>query len=126
MGSKVFYNNSCSICRFEINHYKKISKNIEWIDISSEKSARKQTNLGSKSLIRRLHLIKMGKLYSGIDAFIQLWSDIPRYKFLANLLKKPIIYQISWFFYEILALFLFFKNKNQLNELKRINNEQQF
>ena len=25
MGIKVFFNNSCSICRMEINHYKKIS-----------------------------------------------------------------------------------------------------
>jgi len=124
MGSKVFYNNSCSICRFEINHYKKITKNIDWIDISNQKSASKQINLDSKTLLRRLHLIKKGKLYSGIDAFIHLWSEIPRYKFLAILLKKPFIYHISWLFYEILALFLFFKNKNQLNELERINNEQ--
>ena len=124
MSPKVFYNNSCSICRFEINHYKKITKNINWIDISNLKLPSKQINLGPKSLLRRLHLIKNGKLYSGIDAFIQLWSEIPRYRFLSNLLKKPIIYQISWFLYEILALFLFFKNKNQLNELEGINNEQ--
>ena len=25
MGIKVFFNNSCNICRFEINHYKKVS-----------------------------------------------------------------------------------------------------
>ena len=124
MSPKVFYNNSCSICRFEINHYKKITKNIDWIDISNEKSSLTQTKLDSKSLLRRLHLIKQGKLYSGVDAFIQLWSEIPRYKFLANLIKKPIIYHISWVLYEILALFLFFKNKNQLNKLKGINNEQ--
>ena len=124
MSPKVFYNNSCSICRFEINHYKKITKNIDWIDIANEKSALNETNLDSKTLLRRLHMIKNGKLYSGVNAFIQLWLEIPRYKFLGKLLKKPIIYQISWIFYEILALFLFFKNKNQLNELEGINNEQ--
>ena len=33
MGIKVFFNDSCSICRMEINHYKKISNsNLEWID----------------------------------------------------------------------------------------------
>ena len=124
MSPKVFYNNSCSICRFEINHYKKITKNIDWIDISNEKSSLTQTKLDSETLLRRLHVIKQGKLYSGVDAFIQLWLEIPRYKFLAKLIKKPIIYHISWVLYEILALFLFFKNKNQLNELKGINNEQ--
>ena len=96
MSPKVFYNNSCSICRFEINHYKKITKNIDWIDIANEKSALNETNLDSKTLLRRLHMIKNGKLYSGVNAFIQLWLEIPRYKFLGKLLKKPIIYQISW------------------------------
>ena len=62
MSPKVFYNNSCSICRFEINHYKKITKNIDWIDISNEKSSLTQTKLDSETLLRRLHVIKQGKL----------------------------------------------------------------
>ena len=33
MKNKVFFNNSCNICRAEINHYKKHSnKNIEWVE----------------------------------------------------------------------------------------------
>ena len=123
MKSKVYFNNSCSICRFEINHYKKITSNIDWIDISSNKNTKKDTNLDERFLLRRLHLFKNNTLYSGIDAFIELWIEIPRYKFLGNLLKKPVIYQISWIFYEIIAIILFFKNKNQLNKLKRLYNE---
>ena len=35
MGIKVF-NDSCNVCRLEINHYKKISDdNLEWIDITN-------------------------------------------------------------------------------------------
>ena len=124
MKPKVYFNNACSICRFEINHYKKISKNIEWIDIFSYKNSQRDTKLNARLLLRRLHLIKNNKLYFGLDAFIELWLLIPRYKIIAKLLRKPIIYQISWFLYEILALFLFYKNKNQLNELERIKNEQ--
>ena len=52
MSPKVFYNNSCSICRFEINHYKKITKNIDWIDISNEKSSLRQTKIVPKFHIR--------------------------------------------------------------------------
>ena len=123
MKSKVYFNNSCSICRFEINHYKKITSNIDWIDISSNKNTKKDTNLDERFLLRRLHLFKNNTLYSGIDAFIELWIEIPRYKILGNLLKKPVIYQISWIFYEIIAIILFFKNKNQLNKLERLYNE---
>tara|TARA_B100000945_G_C19989732_1_gene416022 strand:+ start:202 stop:573 length:372 start_codon:yes stop_codon:yes gene_type:complete len=123
MKSKVYFNNSCSICRFEINHYKKITSNIDWIDISSNKNTKKDTNLDERYLLRRLHLFKNNTLYSGIDAFIELWIEIPRYKILGNFLKKPVIYQISWIFYEIIAIILFFKNKNQLNKLERLYNE---
>lgn len=120
MSCKVYYNNGCSICKFEINHYKKISKNIDWIDISTNNIAKKDTQMKAKILLRRLHLIKKDKLYKGIDAFIILWSEIPKYRFLAIFVKIPIIYHLSWFLYEFFALFLFYKNKNQLNKIERL------
>ena len=120
MATKVYFNNSCSICRFEINHYKKQENNIEWIDISTEKNLKKDTNKNATELLRRLHTIKDNKVYCGVDAFIQMWSEIPKYSFLAKIIRKPVIYQVSWFLYEIFALILFYKNKNQLNKIERI------
>ena len=39
---KVFFNNSCNICRTEINHYKKhCNDNIEWIDVTNNSEAQK-------------------------------------------------------------------------------------
>ena len=41
---KVYYNKSCSICRTEINLYKKQNiKGIKWIDITQNKGAEKET-----------------------------------------------------------------------------------
>ena len=120
MSCKVYFNNSCSICKLEIDHYKKISKNIDWVDISTNGNARNETKLSEKKLLRRLHVKKKDKIFYGLDAFIELWSEIPKYRFLAILVRKPIIYQLAWFLYEIFALFLFYKNKNQLNKLERL------
>ena len=120
MATKVYFNNSCSICRFEINHYKKLENNLEWIDISTEKKSRKETDKNPKELLRRLHTVKNNKVYSGVDAFIEMWSEIPRYSFLAKIIRKPVIYQVSWFLYEVFALILFYKNKNQLNKIEGI------
>ena len=64
--------------------------------------------------------MKKNQIFRGIDAFIELWLEIPRFRFLAFLLKKPVIYQLSWFLYEIFALFLFYKNKNQLNKIDKL------
>ena len=42
MKIRVFFNNSCNICKAEINHYKKIcSNNFKWIDITNSKKCRK-------------------------------------------------------------------------------------
>ena len=120
MSNKVLFNNSCSICRFEINHYKKLENNLEWIDISTEKKSKEDTAKNAKELLRRLHTVKNNKVYSGVDAFIEMWSEIPRYSFLAKIIRKPVIYQVSWFLYEVFALILFYKNKNQLNKIERI------
>ena len=42
---KVFFNNSCNICRTEINHYKKHSDDsVEWIDVNNNEEAQKITS----------------------------------------------------------------------------------
>ena len=41
---KVFFNNSCNICRTEINHYKKhCDDSIEWIDVTDNQEAQQIT-----------------------------------------------------------------------------------
>ena len=83
---QVIYNHSCSICRFEINHYKKIAdSNLEWIDITNNEDALKLTSKNQYELLRRLHVIDDGKVIAGAKAFVVIWSKIPKYKFLSKL-----------------------------------------
>ena len=59
MKTKVYFNNSCSICRAEINNYKKHCNNdIDWVDISTCKDSEKQTGLNVDNLYRRMHVIE--------------------------------------------------------------------
>ena len=54
---KVYFNNSCKICRSEINLYKKENiKDIDWIDITNNSDAEKETSRNDKELLRRLHV----------------------------------------------------------------------
>ena len=115
MGIKVFFNNSCNICRLEINHYKKISDtNLEWVDITNNEEAIKLTSKTQKELLRRLHVIDGGKVIGGAKAFIIIWSKIPKYKFLSKLFSIKPFFIIFHYLYEFFAYFLFLKNKNQL------------
>lgn len=109
MSTKVFYNESCKVCRKEIDLYKKMKNDLEWFDIHEEDA--KATNLNADQLSRRLHVLQDGQLYKGANAFLIVWSKIPKLNFLYRFAKLPIIFQIFSFFYEIVAYFLYLKNK---------------
>ena len=115
MAIKVFFNNSCSVCRLEINHYKKISdNNLEWVDITNNEEAIKLTSKSQKELLRRIHVIDNGNVIGGAKAFVIIWSKIPKYKFLSKLFSIKIFFVIFHYLYEFVAYFLFLKNKNQI------------
>ena len=115
MSIKVFFNNSCSICRFEINHYKNIAdSSLQWIDITNNEEALRLTSKSKKDLLRRLHVIDNGEVIGGAKAFIIIWSKIPKYKFLSKLFSIKPFFLIFHYVYEFVAYFLFLKNKSQL------------
>jgi len=112
---KVYYNESCSICRAEINLYKKQNiKEIEWVDITNNIVAEKSTKKNDKALLRRLHVEENGEIFEGAKAFLLLWKKIPKYKILYTFFKLPIVFNIFSLVYELVAYFLYLKNKKQL------------
>ena len=114
---KVYFNNSCKICKAEIDLYKKEKiQEIEWIDITNNELAKKETSRNSKELLRRLHVKENEKVIEGAEAFLALWKKMPKYKFLYSFFKLPIIFNLFSFIYEIVAFFLYLKNKKQLND----------
>ena len=112
---KVYYNKSCNICRAEINLYKKQNiEEIDWIDITNNVDAENETLKDDKALLRRLHVIKDGKVFDGAEAFLLVWKMIPKYKFLYSFFRLPVIFQIFSIGYEIIAFFLYLKNMKQI------------
>ena len=123
MGIKVYFNDSCNICRMEINHYKKIANSdLEWIDITNNDEAIKITSKSQKELLRRLHVINDGEVIGGAKAFILIWSKIPKYKILSKIFSIKPLFIIFHYIYEIAAFFLFLKNRKQLNEKTKPTN----
>ena len=112
---KVYFNNSCKICRSEINLYKKEKiEEIDWVDITNNELAEKETNKNDKQLLRRLHVKDNDKVLEGAEAFLLVWKKIPKYRFLYNFLRLPIIFSLFSAVYEIVAFFLYIKNRKQL------------
>ena len=100
---KVYFNNSCKICKAEIDLYKKEKiQDIDWIDITDNTSATKETSKNDKELLRRLHVKDGGKVLEGAEAFLLVWKKIPKYKFL---------YKKSWQMFRNYFWSVFKKNK---------------
>ena len=74
---KVYFNNSCKICRSEINMYKKENiEDIDWIDITDNKDAEKETSKNDKELLRRLHIKENDQVIEGAEAFLYVWKKL--------------------------------------------------
>ena len=86
------------------------------MDITNNKSAEVETQKNAKNLLRRLHIKDGEKVIGGAEAFLLVWEKIPKYKFLYTFFKKPLIFTLFSYFYEIIAFFLYLKNKNQLTK----------
>ena len=115
---KVYFNNSCKICKAEIDLYKKEKiDEIDWVDITDNELAEKETSKDNRQLLRRLHVKDGEKVFGGAEAFLLLWKKMPKYKFLYNFFKLPIIFNIFSLVYEIVAFFLYIKNRKQLKKL---------
>ena len=89
---------------------------LYWVDITDNKSAEIETQKDDKALLRRLHIKDGEKIIGGAEAFLLVWKKIPKYKFLYTFFKIPIIFTLFSYFYEIIAFFLYLKNKKQLSK----------
>ena len=114
---KVYFNNSCKICKAEIDLYKKEKINeIDWVDITNNELAEKETSKDSKQLLRRLHVKDGEKVLGGAEAFLLLWKKMPKYNFFIIFLNYQSSFNIFSVVYEIVAFFLYIKNKKQLKK----------
>ena len=94
----IFYDSKCSICTKEINYYRSITseQTFIWSDLHSDTKLLKEYRLDFSQALLMLHAIdENGRVHIGVDAFILIWRNIPRFKLLAKVIKAPGIYQLS-------------------------------
>jgi predicted DCC family thiol-disulfide oxidoreductase YuxK len=100
--TRVLYNADCPVCSFEINHYAAYAQNralpLRFEDLNTAELA--DWGLTRDAAARRLYVLKEGRMLSGIPAFLALWSDMPRYRWLARLVGLPGIRHLAVLAYD--------------------------
>ena len=116
----VLYNADCPVCSYEINHYAAYSNREELsirFDDLNDQNALGAWGLDADTAARRLHVLKDGNLLSGIDAFLVLWTDMPRYRVLARIVSVPGVYHVACAAYDhILAPLIYRWHIRRLNK----------
>ena len=101
LSGKVLFNEECSICNFEIKHYKKRSQ------LEYENSSQK----GDKYL-RALYVeFPDDSEIKGVEAFIYVWSNTKGYNWLARFVSTPVVFTIAKLVYAFLAFILYWRFK---------------
>ena len=100
--TSVLFNATCPVCNFEIQHYARYAVAndlpIRFDDLNS--GARGQWGLDADTAARRLYVLHEGSLTSGIPAFLVLWGQMPKYRWLARVVGLPGIKQIACAVYD--------------------------
>lgn len=100
--TSVLYNANCPVCNFEIQHYAQYADAndlpIRFDDLNSE--ARAQWGLDADTAARRLYVLHDDTQTSGIPAFLVLWAEMPKYRWLGRIVGLPGIKQVACALYD--------------------------
>ncbi|MCG7573901.1 DUF393 domain-containing protein [Phaeobacter sp. CNT1-3] len=103
--TRTLYNADCPVCNAEICHYAAYSDAralpLAFEDLNAVDLA--DWGVTPDQAMRRLHVLHQGQLYVGYDAFLILWDQMPRYRFLARIGRLPIVRPLARWTYESIA-----------------------
>ena len=111
----VFYDDSCSLCDAEIEHYKKISAvhSINWLGIYSDWNKIERYGLSKEALLKRIHVVRSdGTIVSGAAAFVVIWNSLAYYRRLGWMVTKLRLLPIMEFGYKHFATWRYKKNQH--------------
>ena len=117
MSSKVYYNSACPVCNAGIRDQRRRMeacgiKDIEWVDVHTHPEAVSEVDASLEEVRERLYVKDPdGQLNVGADAFTRLWSQTPGQRWLARLLRLPVLKQCTHLAYNIFARLLYLWNR---------------
>jgi predicted DCC family thiol-disulfide oxidoreductase YuxK len=93
----VYFDGLCRLCSIEINHYKKQkgADKILFVDITASDFDAKKQGVDPFLVHKIMHVKRGKKLYTKVDAFIEIWKELPKYNWAVgmaqNILARPIL-----------------------------------
>ena len=114
--TRALYNADCPICNSEMCRYASYAEDsalpIAFDDLNSAALAR--WDVSEDAAARLLHVIHDGRLYVGFDAMLVLWSQMPRYRWLARIGRLPRLFRLlDWFYANVVARLIYLRHRQR-------------
>lgn len=98
----VIYNDTCPICAREVAGYRRVTRarglDVAYAGLSDSDLAR--FGLTATEAAKRFHVLEDGVLLDGVPAFAALWEKMPRLRWLAWLVRLPVIAPLARLLYD--------------------------
>lgn len=88
----IYYDGLCILCSREIDHYRRQvgAENFNFVDITAPDFSAEDHHVDPFEVHKIMHVKGVdGKLYTKVDAFIEIWSHLPKYQLLSKFAKQP-------------------------------------
>ncbi len=101
--TRVLYNETCPVCRFEIDAYRRrvladgLPIQFDPLDRAAD------WGLTPDQAARQLHVWQDGRVLEGLEAFRALWSAMPRWRWLARVTGWPVVRPLAAKLYDQMA-----------------------
>lgn len=112
-----YFNGACPVCGAEIARYRRLAggdDRLRWCDIDRDPAAPDRLGVAPDDVRRKLHVVDgEGRLLVGVPAFAALWDELPRHRWLARTVRRPIVAPLAAGLYDGLAAVLFAWNRRR-------------
>lgn len=91
---KVYYDGLCPLCSREIDHYRKQEgvEKLSFIDITAADFDAQKEGLDPRAVHKVMHVRGTdGRVKTGVDAFIEIWKILPRYRWASKLAQQSLV-----------------------------------
>ena len=109
MKALVYYDGSCSICRREIDFYRRRrgAEKFQWVDLSTAPEALPD-GVTLKDALSTFHIqTSEGRVLRGATAFAAVWSELPAFRAFGIV---SAMWPFNWLLSGLYSLFLQYRN----------------
>lgn len=86
----VYFDGMCPLCRREIAHYRRLDRAgaLRLVDLHAAGPELQAIGVRRRDALQRLHVLDPARrLHTGVAAFAVIWDRLPRYRWLARLVR---------------------------------------